>query len=81
MGVLKNKCVEIKKCAIIRVKKIEWFKKELKDGESKIRSRFYMIMQYEKNPLTGGGFIFNRETVIIKGIAERQKESASIGRI
>ena len=41
-------------------------------AKSKIRSRYYMIMQYEKNPLTGEDLFFN-EAVIIKGIAERQK--------
>ena len=40
-------------------------------AKSKIRSRFYMIMQYEKNPSTGEDLFFN-EAVIIKGIAERQ---------
>ena len=30
--ILKNKCVEVKKCAIIRIKKIEQFRGK-KDGE------------------------------------------------
>ncbi len=41
-------------------------------AKGKIRSRYYMIMQYEKNPLTGEDLFFN-EAVIVKGIAERQK--------
>lgn len=41
-----------------------------KNKKVKIRSRYYMIMQYEKNPLTGEDLLFN-ERVIKKGIAEK----------
>lgn len=41
-----------------------------KNKKAKIRSRYYMIMQYEKNPLTGEDLLFN-ERVIKKGIAEK----------
>lgn len=41
-----------------------------KNKKTKIRSRYYMIMQYEKNPLTGEDLLFN-EAVIKKGIAEK----------
>lgn len=41
-----------------------------KKKNTKIRSRYYMIMQYEKNPLTGEDLLFN-ETVIKRGILEK----------
>lgn len=39
-----------------------------KNKRTKIRSRFYMIMQYEKNPLTGEDLNFN-ESIIKRGIS------------
>ena len=41
-----------------------------KKKNAKIRSRYYMIMQYEKNPLTGEDLLFN-ETAIKRGILEK----------
>lgn len=41
-----------------------------KNKRTKIRSRFYMIMQYEKNPLTGEDLLFN-ESIIKKGILSK----------
>lgn len=38
----------------------------------KIRSRVYMIMQYEKNPRTGENLNFN-ESAILKGLQEREE--------
>jgi hypothetical protein len=41
-------------------------------ANKKIRSRFYMIMQYEKNPRTGENLNFN-EQAILKGLQEREE--------
>lgn len=41
-----------------------------KNKKTKIRSRFYMIMQYEKNPITGEDLLFN-ESIIKKGILSK----------
>ena len=41
-------------------------------ANKKIRSRFYMIMQYEKNPRTGENLNFN-ESAILKGLQEREE--------
>lgn len=41
-------------------------------ASKKIRSRVYMIMQYEKNPRTGENLNFN-ESAILKGLQEREE--------